>query len=47
METTQAAPTQYEVSDLLTLGWIQITEMGEENLYYVLADGSCGFVKID
>tara|TARA_R110000803_G_scaffold58013_1_gene116196 strand:+ start:253 stop:432 length:180 start_codon:yes stop_codon:yes gene_type:complete len=39
-------PVWYEVSDLPTLGWFQITEMGEENMYFTLADGSAGFVKL-
>ena len=42
-----APRTQYEIEDLAGLGWVQITDMGDENLYFVLADGSLGFAKID
>ncbi len=38
--------TQYEVSELPELGWITMTEMGEENLYFTLQDGSKGFCKL-
>ena len=39
-------PTQFEIEDLLTIGWITVTDCGEENMYFTLADGSRGFVKI-
>lgn len=45
--TKPATITEYEVADLVNLGWIQITEMGEENLYFTLADGSRCFVKLE
>ena len=38
--------TEYQIEDFAALGWIQITEMGEENLYFTLADGTRGFVKL-
>jgi len=37
--------TEYEVNELLTIGPIVITECGEENMYFTLADGSTGFCK--
>lgn len=37
----------YEVSDLPSLGWITITSMGEENLYFMLANGQDAYVKIE
>jgi hypothetical protein len=37
--------TEYEISELPGLGWIVITWVGEENVYFTLADGSEGFVK--
>ena len=36
---------QFEIEDLPSLGPIQITEIGEENIYFTLADGRVGFVK--
>ncbi len=38
-------PTYYEVSDLPSLGWLVIDWVGEENIYFTLADGSTGYVK--
>jgi hypothetical protein len=38
--------TQYEISDLPSLGWLSDLELGEENMYFTLADGSRGFVKL-
>jgi len=40
------AATQYEVSELPSLGWLRFESMGDENLYFVLSDGSRGFVKL-
>ena len=37
----------YEVTDLPKLGWLAITDIGEENFYFTLADGSEGYVKAD
>ena len=37
----------YEVTDLPKLGWLTITDIGEENFYFTLADGSEGYVKAD
>ena len=36
---------EYEISDLPKLGWIEITEIGEENMYF-LHDGVRCFCKI-
>lgn len=52
MKTTQTArrnrtPAQFEIEDLLTIGWVTITDSGEENIYFTLSDGSRGFIKID
>lgn len=38
-------PTFYEISELPSLGWITITSIGEENIYFTLGDGSRGFCK--
>lgn len=48
IETKKLQPTltQYEVSELPELGWITMTEMGEENLYFTFQDGSKGFCKL-
>ena len=35
----------YEVEDLLTIGPITITDVGEENMYFTLADGTFGYCK--
>lgn len=40
------SPEQFEVSDLTVIGWITITSIGEENVYFTLADGRRGFVKL-
>lgn len=37
---------EYEIGDLPTIGPISITETGGENMYFTLADGGKGFVKI-
>jgi hypothetical protein len=37
--------TEYQLTDLPGLGWIVINHIGEENLYFTLADGSEGFIK--
>ena len=36
---------QYETEELPGLGWMVITWVGDENLYFTLADGSEGFCK--
>jgi hypothetical protein len=36
---------QYELSELPTLGYIVITWVGEENMYFTKQDGTFGFVK--
>lgn len=38
--------TEYEVTDLPTLGFITITDIGEENVYFTLSDGTAGYCKI-
>ena len=43
--TTKTKIRQYDPQDLPRLGWVTITEHGEENTYFTLADGSVGFVK--
>tara|TARA_R110000824_G_scaffold79967_2_gene201349 strand:- start:42 stop:173 length:132 start_codon:yes stop_codon:yes gene_type:complete len=40
-------PTQYDTNELPHLGWIVITEIGEENIYFRTEDGSIGFIKYD
>lgn len=37
--------TQYEAADLPGLGPISFTDIGEENMYFTLKNGSLGFVK--
>lgn len=37
---------EYEISELPSLGFVTITHSGEENVYFTLADGSLGFVKV-
>jgi len=46
MNNTTPRPTQYDIGDLLTLGWITWESMGEENFYFTLEDGSLGFIKL-
>ena len=43
--TTLHRIVEYEVEDLPKIGWIQITHIGEENVYFTLSDGSLGFYK--
>ena len=38
-------PTFYDLEEIPGLGWVQITDIGEENFYFTLADGSKGFAK--
>jgi hypothetical protein len=38
---------QYQITDLSDLGWLRVTEVGEENMYFVLQNGTHGFVKVD
>lgn len=44
--TSSNRAEQYDIEDLPRLGWITWTERGEENFYFVMADGSIGFVKL-
>lgn len=37
---------EVQVEELPGLGWIQITEVGEENVYFDHGDGRRGFVKV-
>ena len=37
--------TEFETEDLPGLGWIQITDVGEENVYFTYGDGFPGFCK--
>ena len=37
---------EYDLTALPTLGWLTITHVGEENIYFLLADGTCGFCKV-
>lgn len=46
MTNTNSYPTWYEIEDLPALGFITITDIGEENIYFTLADGSRGFIKV-
>ena len=41
------SPIWIEIEDLATLGWIVITWVGEENMYFTDADGTEYFCKID
>ena len=34
-----------EIEELPGLGWIKITEIGEENVYFTIADGTLCFCK--
>ena len=38
-------PRQYDEADLPSLGWITITFIGEENVYFTLEDGTEAFFK--
>lgn len=40
------APPEYDLDDLPTLGWLQVTDVGEENMYFTLEDGTDGFCKV-
>lgn len=40
------APTEYDPASFDTLGWLTITEHGQENTYFTLSDGTKGFVKL-
>lgn len=40
------APQEFDIDQLPRLGWIQITDVGEENIYFTLEDGSKGFCKV-
>ena len=38
---------EYEISNLPSLGWLTITWVGEENMYFIeMGNGTRGFVKI-
>ncbi len=37
---------EVEVGELATIGWIQITSIGEENLYFSTPDGTKHFCKV-
>ncbi len=39
--------TGYEIEELAGLGWIVITDIGEENIYFTLEDGTLGYCKVD
>jgi len=38
---------EFESNQLHLLGWITITDIGEENVYFTLQDGTKAFSKID
>ena len=40
----RAAPTQYDLDEICEMGGVQLDEIGEENVYFiVLATGESGF----
>jgi len=43
---TVRGPKEYDYTALPTLGWMTITDVGEENIYFTLADGTKGFCKV-
>lgn len=51
MKTPEPAPVKlsplldFELEDLPRLGWIRITHIGDENVYFTLPDGREGFAK--
>jgi len=36
----------FEVPELPSLGWITITHIGEENIYFTTSQGVNGFIKL-
>ena len=40
------ATVEVEVQDLSSVGWIRITEVGEENIYFLLPSGQRAFCKL-
>ena len=44
---TQSAPVEFEASDLATIGPINITDVGAENVYFTTTDGTRGFAKVE
>ena len=44
---TESKIIWYDAAELPGLGWVQFTEIGEENMYFVLKNGIRGFCKIE
>ena len=38
-------PKEFEIGELTQIGWLQVTSMGNENLYFFLEDGTQGYCK--
>ena len=39
-------PKKFEIEELTQIGWLQVTSIGNENLYFFLEDGTQGYCKI-
>ena len=39
-------PKEFEIEELTQIGWLQVTSIGNENLYFFLEDGTHGYCKI-
>lgn len=37
---------EVELTELTTIGWIQITDIGEENMYFINSAGESCFCKV-
>ena len=40
------APQEFMIQELIQIGWLQVTSIGNENLYFFLEDGTQGYCKI-
>ena len=40
------APQEFEIQELTQIGWLQVTSIGNANLYFFLEDGTQGYCKI-
>lgn len=39
--------TEFQPDELWAAGWIRITEVGDENIYFELENGLLGWCKVD
>ena len=39
-------PKEFEIEELTQIGWLQVTSIGNENLYFFLENGTHGYCKI-